>query len=357
MERYSFGKTLRELRHGKDMTQGQLAELLAISSQSISKWENDIGYPDLPLLAPLSDIFGVTIDYLLGRNENTKAEEIKKAREKTNKLWQDDGNHWDECVSLWRELLKKYPTDNECRNELAFQLISGWKEMPSDELHAVAREAAELFETALDESKNSKERSFARSELVWIYGNLLGETELAEKHAKQADAMDCNMPHLMTKIPGHPERKHWQQYEVWYMTCGLAWAIADQEYETAEETIFAYRTALKIIDTVCYNSPYAYFDSYFSAYFLRCICELRAANGDFDDSIYDDIKAMISSCKRADEQKSGKHYFEGNLFMDSVYYEHSLQDTEMNWAKQLLDEKIFDKIRDDVKFKDLIKKF
>ncbi len=91
------------------------------------------------------------------------------------------------CVTFCL-LDKEYPADHECRNELAFQLTSGWKETSRDKLHVAAREAAELHETVLDESKNSKERSFARSRLVWIYANLLDETELAEKHAKQADS-------------------------------------------------------------------------------------------------------------------------------------------------------------------------
>ncbi len=138
------------------------------------------------------------------------------------------------------------------------------------------------------------------------------------------------------------------------MTRGLVWAIADQEYKTAEEKIFAYRTALKIIDNVCYNSYYAYLDSYFSAYFLRCICRLRAQNDDFGESIYDDIKAMINSCKRVDEQKIGKHYFVGNFFVDSVYYHHDLNDTEMRWARELLDDQIFDSIRNSIKFSELM---
>ncbi len=355
MENYSFGKTLRELRHGKNMTQSRLAELLSVSAQSVSKWENDVGYPDLTLLAPISEIFGVTVDYLLGKGENTKARDIQEAREKTRNLWQEECDNSAECISIWRELLKKYPSDNECRNALAFELRAGCKILPENEKRARAEEAANLYETVLDESKNSEERCFARSELVWIYGNLLGESDLAAKIAKQAGSINCNTPHLMAQIENHPEKKHWQQYEVWYMTGGLAFAIADQKYEYVGDEIFAYRTALKIIDTVCVGSHYAYFDSYFSAYFRRCICLKRAEIKDFDDSIYDDIKAMLDSCKRADEEALGRHFFDGNPFMDSVYYERSLRDGEMKFAKELLSRPIFDEIRKNEKFAELAK--
>lgn len=63
---YTFGKTLRELRQNKNITQSRLAELLGVTAQSVSKWENDVGFPDILLLAPLADILGVTTDYLLG---------------------------------------------------------------------------------------------------------------------------------------------------------------------------------------------------------------------------------------------------------------------------------------------------
>lgn len=351
MDNYSFGKTLKELRHGKGITQSRLAELLMVSPQAISKWENNIGYPDLTLLAPLSDIFGVTIDYLLGKDENTKAADIQNAKEKTNALWREERDTDAECIAIWSELLKKYPTDNECRNALAFELRAN-KDLPDKEKSERRKEAVELYETVLDESTDSEHRSFALSELVWLY-NEMGETELAVSHAKKAGSAHCTTPHLMTQITRSPERKHWQQYEVFYMTCGLAWAIADQKYESNKDAIFAYRTALKIIEIVCYNKPYAYFDSYFSAYFLRCICEERAESGDFHDDIFEDIRAMLCSAKRADEKPLGRTYFEGNMFMDSVFFESTLNDTQMAFAKASLDKPIFDPIRADFRFAEL----
>ncbi len=158
MKPYSFGKTLKDLRHGKNITQSQLAELLTISPQAISKWENGIGYPDLPLLSPISEIFGVSIDYLLGKTENTKAIDIQEAKEKTKALWQKERDTSAECVAVWRGLLRKYPTDNECRNALAFELQAPCKSLPPDECRTRALEAANLYETVLDESNNSDER-------------------------------------------------------------------------------------------------------------------------------------------------------------------------------------------------------
>ena len=53
----TLGKKIAELRRNKGMTQDGLAEMLGVSSQAVSKWENDISCPDIMLLPHISDIF------------------------------------------------------------------------------------------------------------------------------------------------------------------------------------------------------------------------------------------------------------------------------------------------------------
>ena len=61
----SFGQIIKKLRREADMTQERLAELLSVSAQAVSRWENDSAMPDVSLLAPLANLFHVTTDYLL----------------------------------------------------------------------------------------------------------------------------------------------------------------------------------------------------------------------------------------------------------------------------------------------------
>lgn len=63
---YPIGETIRNLRTAKNLTQEQLAQLLCISGQSISKWETGLSLPDIQFLPPLARIFGVSIDALFG---------------------------------------------------------------------------------------------------------------------------------------------------------------------------------------------------------------------------------------------------------------------------------------------------
>ena len=52
------------LRKNKGMTQEQLAEVLSVSAQSVSKWENEISVPDIELLPIIARYFGITMDEL-----------------------------------------------------------------------------------------------------------------------------------------------------------------------------------------------------------------------------------------------------------------------------------------------------
>ena len=61
----SLGNNIYRLRTQRNMSQGDLAEQLDVSRQSISKWETDGAVPELDKLIKLSNIFGVTLDELV----------------------------------------------------------------------------------------------------------------------------------------------------------------------------------------------------------------------------------------------------------------------------------------------------
>ncbi len=64
----SIGEKLAEARRAKNLTQEQLAELLGVTRQSISRWEQNQAYPEMEKILRLSDILGVSCDYLLKEN-------------------------------------------------------------------------------------------------------------------------------------------------------------------------------------------------------------------------------------------------------------------------------------------------
>lgn len=64
-----LNKTLKHFRTSHKMTQEELALKLAVTRQTVSKWENGISVPDADTLSKIADIFGVSVIELLGSSE------------------------------------------------------------------------------------------------------------------------------------------------------------------------------------------------------------------------------------------------------------------------------------------------
>ena len=61
----NLGENIYRLRTEKNMSQGDLADALEVSRQSVSKWENNSAVPELDKLKKMSQLFDVTLDELV----------------------------------------------------------------------------------------------------------------------------------------------------------------------------------------------------------------------------------------------------------------------------------------------------
>lgn len=69
----TLGRRIMTNRKRLGLTQDRLAELLGVTAQAVSKWENDQSCPDITILPRLAEIFGISTDELLGRTAPVKA--------------------------------------------------------------------------------------------------------------------------------------------------------------------------------------------------------------------------------------------------------------------------------------------
>lgn len=96
----TLGKRIAENRKRLGLTQDSLAEQLGITAQAVSKWENDQSCPDITILPTLAEIFGITIDELLGREvpRPVHQAEVVDEEPEDNGIHIQNGNwqfHWD----------------------------------------------------------------------------------------------------------------------------------------------------------------------------------------------------------------------------------------------------------------------
>ena len=67
----NFGERLKKLIKSKNLTQQQIADLLFVNKSSVSRYESNSQLPETPQLQKLADYFEVSLDYLLGRSNET----------------------------------------------------------------------------------------------------------------------------------------------------------------------------------------------------------------------------------------------------------------------------------------------
>lgn len=79
----NIGSNIKKLRKQKNLTQEQVAQILGVSYQAVSRWENNANTPDIALLPQIALIFGVSIDTLF-------AEDIEKVPDDLPYIKDDD---------------------------------------------------------------------------------------------------------------------------------------------------------------------------------------------------------------------------------------------------------------------------
>ena len=79
-----IGTKIKEARIAAALTQEQVAEILGVSRQTISNWENNKTYPDIMRVIKLSDLYAVSLDYLLKDKEPSGSNYVDYLEESTN---------------------------------------------------------------------------------------------------------------------------------------------------------------------------------------------------------------------------------------------------------------------------------
>lgn len=84
----SFGKQLKDIRKERNLTQDQMAEMLCVSRQAVSNWENNKNLPDIEQLIAISENFDVSLDELILGGKDMKNKETMR-----EKLIRDGGEN------------------------------------------------------------------------------------------------------------------------------------------------------------------------------------------------------------------------------------------------------------------------
>ena len=142
----TIAENIRSLRKSQGMSQEQLAEALGISFAAISKWERGAATPDVSYLVEMADLFGVSVDAILGYRMQSSAlidvvERIRALQRQKN---------FEEAAAEAEKALLRYPNDFRVvyRSGILYEMM-GIEEKDAPKSRKALQRGAELLERSL----------------------------------------------------------------------------------------------------------------------------------------------------------------------------------------------------------------
>lgn len=183
-------ENIRLMRKEKGLTQEQLAEVMGVSTASVSKWETGLAAPELTMLAALADFFEMSIDALIGHTVDKAQLDAKvKAIHELSLAAQDE-----QAMEQAEELLRRYPNEYEV-------VECGVNAYYAAYVHNAEKEkmhrCMELVHRKYSLSKDTTGKKWfeLHAELANCYG-LLGEWEKAKEYYEESNVAGVNDNHL-----------------------------------------------------------------------------------------------------------------------------------------------------------------
>ncbi|MBQ7827468.1 MAG: helix-turn-helix transcriptional regulator [Clostridia bacterium] len=355
----TIGEKIKYLRQKNDVTQEKLAEYLGITYQSISKWENGNGMPDISLVVPLANFFGVSLDELFDRDSDMQAAEIEEYMKKAGEL--ANRGLVAEELALWREAVQKYPRDYSCLNMLAHALYGTVNH--SEEFDHVqdqnAKEAVDICERILRDCTDNGVRESAIQILVLIYStdNLaIADEEKAVEYANMAGSFICSREILLTHAYYTEERKkdavgqeHRNALRFMDVICTN---MMYHPYPTTGEWKMALEAALKLWSTLIYDGNYLFYHGRISRlhFHLAQACAILGLR----DDVISNLKEALYHARMFDNQEPGEHHYT-SIFVCEATYDRSnssknYTETHEELIRSGMNHNTFDFIRDDPEF-------
>lgn len=218
----NLGETIRNLRHRDGRTQEALANALGVSSQAISRWEANGGYPDVETIPSIANYFHVTIDELFGY-DGKREEKIKKIILESDELLNSQ-NKEDDCVSMLKAAIEEFPSEIVFKLKLGYALtILGFKKhgarrskpnTNSDSVNDINYnkknqyfiEALQIYEKVINEEITPNERLEVVTNMVRLY-SLIGEYTKAEELSQQQNSIKISKECLLCfSVEGNKQR-------------------------------------------------------------------------------------------------------------------------------------------------------
>ncbi|MBQ7921987.1 MAG: helix-turn-helix transcriptional regulator [Clostridia bacterium] len=149
MTELKLAENIIKQRKTRNMTQEELASTLGVTAQAVSNWERG-GYPDITLLPAIANYFEITIDELLGNDDISREEDIKKffhlIREEL------PGDAIAEKLALCKKYAEKYPKNYDIALELGAAIFFSDQEIRKEYLPLLREQCEKIIAGSTEQS-------------------------------------------------------------------------------------------------------------------------------------------------------------------------------------------------------------
>ena len=194
----NLGQKIRELRRRDGRTQENLAEILGVTSQAVSRWEANGGYPDMEMIPAIANYFHISIDELFGYHDD-REEKIKNILENATEIMTKQGfsmhqgclpKDFLEVVNMLRAASEEFPNEPRILLKLARALwMWGWSEYGAK---GKANDESEPFE----EDTEYSAKNIYWQEAIRAYEKILKSNPSAEDREAtiyQLTSLSCDI--------------------------------------------------------------------------------------------------------------------------------------------------------------------
>lgn len=344
----SFGQRIKALRREACMTQENLAELLSISPQAVSRWETDLAMPDISLLPPLANLFGVTTDHLLGMD--TYERDLRKTEfdEAFHNYWLHDDK--ERNYEIARRAVAEYPGNMEYVEWLASaEYYVAIPTLDDGEYNRLLESAVKHYRIVLDNCKGQKIYDKALHGICFAL-SMLGRKGEAKEYAEQIEDESDRDRMLAWCLEGEERQRLSQKVAERSLNC----FISDLKF--AGGSLARCDAVEQILAILFPDGDYLYYHNYLQYNAMDRAFQLCAE--DRYDEVIDALKkARYHAEQMAPYQQSTHYRFTSPLF-SLVEGEKMPTDSDTtdldDFVRYLHNNTCFDPIRDRKEFQELL---
>lgn len=358
--RLSIGENIKRLRRERDITQEQLAEIFNVSCQTISRWETDSSYPDIEMLPVIANFFNITVDKLMGMDENLEAKKVEKYLSDFQMAISKGLVY--ECVRIARNGVQEFPNNYMLLNKLMYALfiacsddadIPEWKE----NMQKYDSEIVSLGERIIKYCPDQSIRLEATSRLAFQHcemgrkdvGRKLYETLPSEAYARENQiwwALNENekLPFIRESLN---RNARYLSYEIWH--------LARSKYLTDEDSIKVFEKLIEL-DKLIYDGTHT-IENWLDEGALIDMAEIYARLGNKEKAI-ETLKTTVKWAIEFDN-RTEKGYSDSLLLGHREWHKKDFETadsrpTRIKMRDSWLSVEGFDSIRETKEFKEII---